>query len=126
MGQKRKDEKLYKEVGKRLSATFGKMPLPEVAKRLDNIVSAKTLWDYVNGFSMPRTAVFKKISEVFDVSADWLLKGTESDRPANEEERTMFKQMRQARTLGIAEEALEYVNYLIKKKESEIRKKRKE
>jgi transcriptional regulator with XRE-family HTH domain len=53
------------------------MSHPAVAKKLDDIVSPKTLWGYVNGIAFPAPDVLLKITEKFDVSLDWLLTGKE-------------------------------------------------
>ena len=123
MGPRPKNDEFYQAVAKRLRLAFGQDKLKEVEFKLGGIVTYHALYDYLNRDVIPRPDVLKRISEVYDVSVDWLLKGDESERPVDGEERAMFKQMRQARTLGIAEEALEYVNYLIKKKEKELKKK---
>jgi transcriptional regulator with XRE-family HTH domain len=76
-GRGRIDEGLKKEVGGRLKHLFGNKSLPEVARILDNVVSSKTLWEYVNGMSLPGPPVQIKIAETFGITLDWLLKGTE-------------------------------------------------
>jgi transcriptional regulator with XRE-family HTH domain len=62
-----------------LKRVFGDKSLPEIARMLDNVVSSKTLWEYVSGMSLPGPAAQIKISETFNVSLDWLLKGKEPE-----------------------------------------------
>jgi transcriptional regulator with XRE-family HTH domain len=85
-GRGRIDEELKKEVGERLRQAFGGRSLPEVARVLDNVVSSKSLWEYVSGISLPGLPVQIKIAETFGITLDWLLTGKEPQPAAREEE----------------------------------------
>jgi transcriptional regulator with XRE-family HTH domain len=85
-GRGRIDEELKKEVGERLRQAFGGRSLPEVARVLDNVVSSKSLWEYVSGISLPSLPVQIKIAETFGITLDWLLTGKEPQPAAREEE----------------------------------------
>jgi transcriptional regulator with XRE-family HTH domain len=111
-GRGRIDEGLKKEVGGRLKHLFGNKSLPEVARILDNVVSYKTLWEYVNGMSLPGPPVQIKIAETFGITLDWLLTGKEP-RPAAREEAprgTQYDQVRLRKSIEAVEEIISAEN----------------
>ncbi len=115
-GRTRRDERLAKEFSKRLKELIGDMSLPKVSERLGGIVSPVTLWDYINGHSLPRPDVLLKIAELFDVTVDYLLTGQQPLFPANKLEKKFFDTMREAEALGIAEQAEQFVRLMIEQK----------
>lgn len=119
-GKSRKDEEMAHGVASRLSLIFKGQMDKDVAKALRDIVTDKAIWAYRNEKAIPIPQVLKRISEVYDVSVDWILNGDESQFPKDPTEVYALEQFRQARIQGIAEEAMEYVTYLIDKKEKEM------
>jgi transcriptional regulator with XRE-family HTH domain len=108
-GRGRIDEGLKKEVGGRLKHLFGNKSLPEVARILDNVVSSKTLWEYVNGMSLPGPPVQIKIADTFGITLDWLLTGKEAQPAAREEEAPrgiQYDQVRLRKSIEAVEEII--------------------
>lgn len=114
-GKRPKDEALVKEFSKRLKNLIGTIPLSKVEIKLGRIVGQKSLWDYVNGLSMPSPVVLTKIAEIFNVSVDYLLTGQES-LFKDDFERKFFSTLREAEKLGVAEQAQKYLQFLIEQK----------
>ncbi|MDA8156279.1 MAG: helix-turn-helix transcriptional regulator [Actinomycetota bacterium] len=115
-GKRPVDEVLKKEFGQRFKALVDKTPLSKVANQLDNIVSPVTLWDYVNGQSLPGPVVLKKIAEFYNVTVDYLLSGQQPLFPVTDMEKKFFNTMREAEALGIAEQAEHFVRIMIEQK----------
>lgn len=112
-GQKPRNETLAKEFGQRLKKISGNISQSKLAEKLDNIVSQKTLWDYINGLSMPRPDALLKIAEKFNVSVDWLLKGNDSEIPQNEQEKRFLRYYREAHELNVADKIEHFAKYTI-------------
>lgn len=112
-GQKPRNEALAKSFGQRLKKISGNISQSKLAEKLDNIVSQKTLWDYINGLSMPRPDALLKISEKFNVSVDWLLKGNESEIPKNDQEKKFLEYYREAKELNVADKIEHFAKYTI-------------
>lgn len=118
-GQKPRNEALAKDFGQRLKKISGNISQTKLAEKLDNIVSPKTLWDYINGLSMPRPDALLKISEKFNVSIDWLLKGENSQIPKNEQEKKFLMYYRKAEDLGITNDIERYIRLMVDDAERE-------
>ncbi len=112
--KKKRDEILTKEFAERLKQLIGGAQLTEVEKKLNHVVAYKTLWDYVNGLSMPMPDVLMKIARAYGVSVDYLLTGQQN--LFNETERKMFVKMKEAEKLGVAEQVEKYMDFLIAQK----------
>lgn len=118
-GKRPRNEIFYKEFALRLKELIGEKSLSEVARDIDGIVSQKTLWDYVNGISMPGPDVLVKISETFKVSIDYLLKGQISLFPKDDHEKRLLYKIREAEQLQVSEKIDSYSDYVIDKAKKE-------
>jgi predicted phosphoribosyltransferase len=117
-GRGRIDEELKKEVGGRLRQAFGNRSLPAVARMLDNVVSSKSLWEYVSGISLPGLPVQIKIADTFGITLDWLLTGKEPQPAAREEEAApppgiQYDQVRLRKSIEAVEEIISAENLSI-------------
>jgi transcriptional regulator with XRE-family HTH domain len=111
-GRGRIGEELKKEVGERLRQAFGGRSLPAVARMLDNVVSSKSLWEYVNGMSLPGPPVQIKIAHTFGITLDWLLTGKEP-QPVREEQAprgVQYDQVRLRKSIEAVEEIISAEN----------------
>jgi hypothetical protein len=113
-GRGRIDEELKKEVGERLRQAFGGRSLPAVARMLDNVVSSKSLWEYVSGISLPGPPVQIKIAHTFGISLDWLLTGKEPQPAVREEQAPpkgiQYDQVRLRKSIEAVEEIISAEN----------------
>jgi len=112
-GKRPKDEILLKNFAKRFKILSGNLPLKKISEKLDNIVSIQTLYGYQHGLSLPSPAVLLKISEKFNITIDWLLKGEHSSIPRNEREKEFLNKFRKAEELMVTDKIESYCNYLI-------------
>jgi hypothetical protein len=115
-GRGRIDEELKKEVGERLRQAFGGRSLPAVARMLDNVVSSKSLWEYVSGISLPGPPVQIKIAETFGITLDWLLTGKEPQPAVREEappKGIQYDQVRLRKSIEAVEEIISAENLSI-------------
>lgn len=115
-GRKTRNEAVAKAMGQRLKELFDNENLADVAKRIDGVVSRKALWSYINGLSIPSADVLMVISEKYNVSIDWLLKGQESLIPRDNKETDLLITFRRARAAGVAEQIMPYMHYLTETK----------
>lgn len=118
-GRKPRNEAFTKEFALRIKHLIGNTPLSKISLKLDKIIGVGTLWDYVNGLSMPRPDVLVKISKEFNVSVDWLLKGEESEIPKDEQEKRLLKYYREAKDLGITDKIESYARFAIEEAKRE-------
>ncbi len=91
----------------------------QIAIKLDSKVSPKSIWNYRHGEAFPSPDVLMAISEVYEVSLDWLLRGQESLFPRDQQEEDILKTFRHARAAGVAEEGVDFFNYLVNKQHRE-------
>jgi transcriptional regulator with XRE-family HTH domain len=115
-GRGRIDEGLKKEVGERLRQAFGGRSLPQVARMLDNVVTSKSLWEYVSGISLPGLPVQIKIADTFGITLDWLLTGKEPEAVREEEappRGVQYDQVRLRKSIEAVEEIISAENLSI-------------
>ena len=112
-GRKPRNEAFTKEFAIRIKQLIGDTPLSKISLKLDKIIGVGTLWDYVNGLSMPRPDVLVKISKEFNVSIDWLLKGEKSEIPKDEQEKKFLEYYREAKELNVADKIEHFTKYTI-------------
>lgn len=114
-GKRPKDEILLKDFAMRFKKLVGNLSFKKIGEKLDNIVSIQTLYGYLHGLSLPSPPVLLKISEKFNVTIDWLLKGEQSPIPCNDREKEFLYRFREAEELMVADKIESYCNYLIEK-----------
>lgn len=124
-----KDEQTKKEIAWRLKKVTGGKKPSVIKEELGGIVSAKAIWKYLNGYSIPRADILIKISEVYDVTIDWLLRGDKSIIPKDTIEKEMIQKKRKLEMLtndsGHLKEIFKFIDFkinMISKTQMEMKK----
>lgn len=83
------------------------------AESLGGIVDPSTPWTYAAGISLPDPEVLIRISEVYGVSIDYLLKGERSPVPRDNEEQEVLRLFRRAKSLNVGKDVLKFLRVLV-------------
>jgi len=112
--RRKRDPEFVLSVGKRIKEAMGGMSYTELAKKVG--VKPNTMWDYVNGISLPNPELLTTISDVTSVSVDYLLKGQQSLFVKNEFEKNTLYIIREAEEFGgpaVAEKIPQYGRFIV-------------
>lgn len=113
--RRKRDPEFVLSVGKRIKEAMGDMSYTALAKKIG--VKPNTIWDYVNGVSLPNPELLSKISDILSVSVDYFLKGQQSLFAKDEIERDTLYIVREAQEFGgsaVAEKIPQYGRFIIK------------
>lgn len=112
-GRKKRNEALAKKVAERIKTIIGDTPLTEVTKNLDNAISAKTLWAYINALSVPSPEILSVFAEKYGTTIDWIIRGLESPIPKDEQEKRFLSCYREAVNLDVADRIEAFARFMI-------------